>query len=250
MMSVCISTTNSTNVLAPHALCLYTRLILNVFLTVCTGTTTPNPIQPDTPTPPNVTPSLKPLPPPKPVLSPKPLSPSTSSSTSGDEEQSLSTRLKPEEKSEIRDLLKQYVPHEVIQRSPIWGKFSFRCTRKKLSKSTESLKDSQVFRDGVAHSPPYKSPSTSELRSQRAPLKHQRFSYPSHSHPDYNHGKRRAATTCILPPQDFDHRNEDLEWVLLDAKSVTDSGTCSGSSLDSSLDIDIGDFSTQIPSER
>jgi hypothetical protein len=55
--------------------------------------------------------------------------------------------------------------------------------------------------------------------------------------------KRRAATVCPRP------QDQDLEWVVLDAKSVTDSGTCSGGSLDSSLDIDIGNFSTQVHSK-
>ena len=103
-----------------------------------------------------------------------------------------------------------------------------------------------MFKDGVTHSPSHKSSSASEPRSKHALEKHQRFSYPSHLHAMANcdQRKRRAATACPRP------QDQDLEWVVLDAKSVTDSGTCSGGSLDSSLDIDIGNFSTQVHSKR
>lgn len=188
-----------------------------------TSSSAPIPIPLGTaPTSPTITPSLRP--------------PTHITSSIPDKsKQSLSTRLQTEEKREIQDLLKRYVPHEVIRRSPIWKKFPFH-SQNLSSRSTESLNGSSAFKDGPTSSPSSKCLSTSMSRSRKATEMH-RYSFPCL--PPRVH--RRA--TCPLP-EELDREN-DLEWVVLDTSSVTDSGTCSGSSLDSSLDIEIGNLSKQ-----
>lgn len=54
--------------------------------------------------------------------------------------------------------------------------------------------------------------------------------------------KRRTVSECLLSD-----RENELEWIVVDTNSATDSGTCmSGGSFDSSMDIDIGDLSKPI----
>lgn len=193
----------------------------NIITEICTiylfsGVAVPEPLPagPST-TPPSVTSSPKPL----------PLTPSSQGGlpTTPDSEQSGSTRLHPEERHELRQLLTKYVPREVIRKS-IWDKFSLdiRQTVRRTFRSTSSLGESQIYRDG--------GPPTRD--DQRM---------------------RRAVTTSHLPEETAEEKGDELEWVVLQP-SVTDSGTCSasasGSSLDDSLDIDIGDLSKHSCSKK
>lgn len=99
-------------------------------------------------------------------------------------------------------------------------KFSLtRITRKQSSHSEERLNGSYINKDG-----PDCTPSTMSL-----PLTSTRRG-------DYDSKKRRALSECLLS-------ENELEWIVVDTNSVTDSGTCSGGSFNSSLDIDIGDLS-------
>lgn len=148
-----------------------------------------------------------------PSSSPKPHPPSSVPTviTSHSTEQSDSTHLKPDERRELCHLLTKYVPREVIRKS-IWEKFSLdiRRTVRRTIRSTGSLEESQVDRDGPS---------------------------------DDAQWKRKATTPTPAYTTTEKERGDDLEWVMLDP-SVADSGTASasGSSFDDSLDIDIGDF--------
>ena len=160
--------------------------------------------------------------PPPLTLTPSPRSlPLPHNLTAPDAERSASTRLQPDEKRELHKLLKKYVPLEVIRNSKIWNKFS--CVQSlRLTKSTEYMEDTTTERDAG---------SGSKRRGLGSEL---------HEKP-----KHRSASMSKLGEKR--EEDEEVEWVVLDESSVTDSGTCcsSDSSQDEnrSLDIDIGDFS-------
>lgn len=138
-----------------------------------------------------------------------------------------STRLKPEDKRELCNLL-QYVPRDVIRRSRIYAFLSSKCH----FKSAESLLDSQkIDKDGGRE----KQLSRSVPKGRLAPSRHD-SGITFQRGQDYK-GERGGSKS--------ESEINDLEWVMLDG---CDSSTCSssGSSMDASagsLDIDIGDLS-------
>ena len=136
-----------------------------------------------------------------------------------DTENSASFRLQPKDKHEIHKVITKYVPLNVIINSKVLKRFA---PSSRLTRSTECMENT-LERDGGCVS--RRGGLGSELHEK---------------------GKHRSASMSKL--QEKKEEEDDLEWVLLDESSVTDSGTCcsSGSSLDEesgSLDIDIGDLS-------
>ena len=148
---------------------------------------------------------------------------------------------------ELRDLLNQYVPREVIRKSTIteklFGRPFLRSLMRKPPQAGERRSlSSSVVRDGPTTSKMCYPNITSSQSLSACQLDGRKVSETDclssrcASSTSLPLQPRRA--TCPPLPGSFAVDSDEVEWVVLEG-STADSGTCSASSFDSSLDIEI-----------